>query len=505
MERGSSPSEGSRRASFCLAAVVLIALAAAACTAAASPSPSASASPSAWATPSAIPSGSGATSVPSLAALLTPDLATPTATPAPTDTPEENPTGSPTPPLPKGPLPSLGPVPTSTWTGLNWIAIPAGHYPAVPAMRNDEAGNANATLEGWSKGYVEFLWDPHLRNVTPWLSANGLTWQSGTNLDLSAWTADFKAFDAEDSDSGDHDSCWLEVRRFQEGPATLLLRARFDCVSGCLAFQYVSSDAMWVSPDGASWTPVDMTKTFGSGGVGWISGGSSGYIALGSAAGKTIAWVSSDGQTWTQDALPTNAVSVSDPVAYAGGFVLPGIVHVQNGHKSPESDDVCGGGSIAYYDQSKYEGVLWWSPDGTTWTPDTLSGTVGYSVEMTVNRIDDHTLVADEYTYGSDRSLTSEKAWLSKDGKTWTRLRGYPEPQPPIISGRDHGLLDMWSPTTAQDSLLCVINDKLDLVVVLKQTGDLPWWDRPQLALGPTGLLATGDGSRFWIGVPTAG
>ncbi len=94
---------------------------------------------------------------------------------------------------------------------------------------------------------------------------------------------------------------------------------------------------------------------------------------------------------------------------------------------------------------------------------------------------------------------------MSKDGKTWTRLKGYPEPHTPIISGRDHGLLDMWSPTSAQDSLLCVINDKLDLVVVLKQTGDLPWWDRPQLALGPAGLLATGDGSRFWIGVPTAG
>ncbi len=265
---------------------------------------------------------------------------------------------------------------------------------------NDEEPAPNATIEGWSQGYVEFIWNPHLRNVTPWLSADGLTWQPGTNLDLSAWTADFKAFDAEDSDSGDHDSCALEVRRFQEGPATLLLRALLRLCKWLRRDPlYVSSDAMWVSPDGASWTPVDMTKTFGSGGVGWISGGSSGYIALGSAAGKTIAWVSSDGQAWTQDALPTNAVSVSDPVAYAGGFVLPGIVHVQNGHKSLAGGDKCGPSGTAYYDQSKYEGVLWWSPDGTTWTPDTLSGTVGYGVEMTVDRIDDHTLVADEQTY----------------------------------------------------------------------------------------------------------
>jgi len=52
--------------------------------------------------------------------------------------------------------------------------------------------------------------------------------------------------------------------------------------------------------------PVDMAKTFGAGGVGTISGGSSGYIALGSAAASR-AWVSSDGQAWTQDALPANA------------------------------------------------------------------------------------------------------------------------------------------------------------------------------------------------------
>jgi hypothetical protein len=42
-------------------------------------------------------------------------------------------------------------------------------------------------------------------------------------------------------------------------------------------------------------------------------------------------------------------------------------------------------------------------------------------------------------------------------------------------------------------------------MVALKQTGDAPWIDDWQIAVGPTGLLVTGDGSRFWIGVPTAG
>ena len=46
-------------------------------------------------------------------------------------------------------------------------------------------------------------------------------------------------------------------------------------------------------------------------------------------------------------------------------------------------------------------------------------------------------------------------------------------------------------------------NDKLTLVA-LKQSGDLPW-KGVQYVLGPTGLLATDGGNRFWIGVPTAG
>jgi hypothetical protein len=46
-------------------------------------------------------------------------------------------------------------------------------------------------------------------------------------------------------------------------------------------------------------------------------------------------------------------------------------------------------------------------------------------------------------------------------------------------------------------------NSGLNLVSV-KQTGDLPW-TADQLVLGPTGLLVTEDGTRFWIGVPSAG
>jgi hypothetical protein len=49
-----------------------------------------------------------------------------------------------------------------------------------------------------------------------------------------------------------------------------------------------------------------------------------------------------------------------------------------------------------------------------------------------------------------------------------------------------------------------VFNAKLSSVA-LKQTGAVPWTDNWQMALGPTTLLATQDGSRFWMGVTTLG
>jgi hypothetical protein len=40
-------------------------------------------------------------------------------------------------------------------------------------------------------------------------------------------------------------------------------------------------------------------------------------------------------------------------------------------------------------------------------------------------------------------------------------------------------------------------------LVPLKATGSAPWIDNWQTALGPTGLLVTEDGSRFWLGMIT--
>jgi hypothetical protein len=98
----------------------------------------------------------------------------------------------------------------------------------------------------------------------------------------------------------------------------------------------------WISPDGLSWTVATVPSTVNPI---LISGGSSGFIALGSAGSTATVWTSPDGRTWTQGALPAEALAagahVSDPVSFADGFVLPGVVRLKSGHR--DVSDGCPG------------------------------------------------------------------------------------------------------------------------------------------------------------------
>ena len=268
MERGTGSARGRSWGSFGLAAVVLIALSATACTAESlSPSPISTvpAAPSTEASPSSSASSSGsssaATSIPTLPALWTTPPSAPPSTPAstltPTQTPVYDPTASSTPPLPKGPLPSLSPVPSGAWTGLRWIAIPGGHSPAVPAPI--PGWGTGVTLAGFSKGYLEFMWNAHKRTLTPWLSADGLTWKAGTRFDLSIWAASFKEYDSEKW--SDHDECAVVLDNFQEGLGSLLLVNHVVCSDGKCGFSSMTPVTTWTSPDGLSWTVATVPST----------------------------------------------------------------------------------------------------------------------------------------------------------------------------------------------------------------------------------------------------
>jgi hypothetical protein len=487
-----------------------------ACTASAStPSPKPPTPTSTAPSGATMPASSSPTTSPA-ATTWAPYEATPTTGPDATDTSVPDPTDSPTPPLPKGPLPSLAPVPTNPWTGLTWIAIPGGHSPALPAA--DSMGDSNATIEGWTKGYIDFVWNPARRILTPWVSQDGLSWSSGPRVDISTWSAELKEYD-QGLDAADRADCTFDVLQFEEGPEDLLLRGTLSCGGGC-GGPWFSSQALWSSSDAASWTPVDMPSIFGAGGIGPISGGAGGFIALGAQANRQTVWTSTSGSDWRLGALPSEALSTgswaNNPTSFAGGFVLPGVVLQTKGHGfvpklHPDYgyDGSYGQTFGCMYpglppDLSLYRAALWWSADGTNWTRITIGGTTAAnSVDMTVTRIDDHTLLAEQRVYTETAIVLT--AWISTDGKSWARLVSAFPGLGQVLGGRGRSLIyDVsFSSDGTRTTELSVLTSDFKLHD-LKQTGQAPWIDDWQTALGPSGLLVTADGSRFWLDVPTA-
>ena len=497
-----------RRSRFFLGVVAVIALVSTACTAASlSPSPAAVASPQP--SPSSSLSSMAESISPGASATDTPALEAATDTPSATDTPEATPTDSPTPPLPKGPLPSLGPVPIGTWTGLKWIAIPGGNSPVVP--RSDPNGDSNATLESWSRGYIEFMWDPYKRTLLPYGSSDGLRWLAGPALDISAWTADLKRWDSNPPDMGstiddDPTDCEFQVSQFQEGPASLLMVGYVECwTAGCGSVPFFTRDAMWTSDESGIWNAVDLATAFPGGNFGIISGSSKGFITLTEANARPALLTSADGRTWTPGTLPaavlTKGSTVSVPEAFAGGYVLPGVIMEKAGYQSSGTGGGGCAGGWGATNTSLYQAALWFSPDGTSWTRDALIGTTASynGVAITVGKLDEHTLVADEEINGVDLE------WVSLDGHTWTGLKSDALPGS-LIYGRSRSLFEV-APNDPGLSApaFCVLGANFQSVQ-LRQSGDAPWWGSIlQKALGPTGLLVTIDGSRFWMGLPTAG
>ena len=423
---------------------------------------------------------------------------TPTATPTPTDTP--TPTPSPTPPLVNGPLPSVAPASAGKWTGLNWITVPGGHSPAVAPATAD--GDVSSTIEGWSKGYIDFVWNANKRTLTPWLSADGLSWVAGTNLNPSRWTVDFKSWDKRAGAAG-HDGCWFEANNFQEGPATLLLKGDVYCDTGCTG-DFYTTEIAWTSTDGTYWLPVTDPPGW------WLSGGSSGFAAYDSSEAVEHLWTSADGRTWTKANLPgvPSGSWVNSPVAIAGGYVLAGVVVVKKGTEpdfpGPEDFEGHTGCPVGLdYGTTLYQAALWWSADGKTWTRDALNSvTKGYTLlDMSVTRVDDHTVIAEAEFADLDTY------WISEDGKVWTHLKGAAAEaaQGSVVVGRDRGLLYSGGKVSYFSGGKVSYFDTNMKLVTLKQTGAQPWIDRWQMAMGPTGLLVTGDGTRFWLGVPTGG
>ena len=521
MERERGKAERRRRwLGFCaMASVMTLAMACAGGAATVTPETSAeSGSPSSSPTPSERPT------LPDWIATPTP---TPTIDPATGQEPEPAyETESPPPPTPtpfKGPLPSLSPAPDGYWKGINWVQIPTGHAPAVPPVV-EGAWDVNVQIKGWSKGYVQFVWDPRKRTVTPWASTDGLTWTAGARLDTSGWAAEFKEYDAQVADYLADDpaarwECSFQVIDFKQGPTNLVLRGQVLCMGGCGGPWY-TLEKMWVSTDGLAWTAVDMPNIFGPGGVSRMSAGSRGFVALGYKESGNTLWTSPDAVSWQEGALPPEVLApgatVGGPVSFAGGFVLPGVLLVAKGteysDEYPEWQPGYGYGGFEYHggcmapgpdETSRYQGALWWSADGQSWTRINLpSLRTAPQTYVDLTRLDDHTIVAHQSVYTS--YSTFDISWVSTDGKTWTQFHGWPIGSSDVLSNLSRGLIYDWAAPQSGAFTFRGFDDKLNMIV-LKQSGAMPWIESWKMALGPTGILVTDDGTHYWMGVPLAG
>lgn len=446
----------------------------------------------------AIATLAGCTAAAATPSLMPTATATATVSPRPTPTiaiPSPSSTPSPT----QDALADLGPAPTAPWTSVDWIAIPAGSAPAVPAKSAASSAQASSrvNLFGWGRGFVDFVWDPAARTIVPWSSPDGLGWAAGPQLDTTDFAAGLKNWDANiDDGSG---GCDLAIKGVSEGPASLVALGWLMCVSsGCGGGVSYIGPALWESSDGSAWRRVDVASTLGGGWPDDLSGGSNGFIALGRAGQKQAVWTSSDGLNWSASVAPApsadSSISLSSPASFAGGFVLGGTLF--------------DGRACAYaMDTHMFGPAIWWSADGSTWTQDQLSGgTDGEDVVVRVSRISDRALLAVETSTLWDGSGQTQNytSWTSVDGKNWTlhqdgaSLAGITF----LTNGtRSLGYDDQHQLYSFDDNLNPTVLAQAGDAPVVALTGETPGstWIA---ALGPTGLLVTVDGTRFWIGVP---
>ncbi len=397
-------------------------------------------------------------------------------------------------------LASVPLAPSGTWKSIHWVSVPATPLLAPQSPEPDASGvstySSGPQMFGWSRGFVGFSLqsvtteggDQVTTTAVTTYSSDGAHWQAGPGVQQR--TADP-----------------LNIRGVYEGPAGLLAVEE----AGACGDTWV--EGLLTSGDGVTWQSVDMAKAFGKAVIWDVSGGSAGFVAT-DTIGHAV-WTSRDGRSWQPVNLdaPVFATSrIDDGTAFSAGYVLVGSTELTGARN-------CG---VTLVDPSAAPTAtpplrvpaVWWSADGTDWVKSQLPGAKNeFRVDLSVQRLDDHTLAVFDY-YDN-----AAHAWVSEDGRTWKAL-----PQPVTVDrfisdyfycqdqgclktdGR-HGIqlqgLDatLESPYAGGMSLLTWTDGGL---APLAQSGNQPPYDYGTVwTVGPTGVIVTNAG-RLWIGLPSA-
>jgi hypothetical protein len=380
---------------------------------------------------------------------------------------------------------TAAPLPAGTWTGIKWIAAGAA-FPQSPAADPGTDSSVTADVYGWSRGYVGFRsagdmsGDPNVaHSLTSTSSSDGLHWTAVRAMKLD----DLKY------------ASLVRITQVAEGPAGLVAIGRYG---GMTCGGPPTVQAIWTSTDGATWTRVALSADFLSSAVNTISGGPTGYIASGILKdGLTPAvWLSNNGASWRQTPLPKatfGSVLVDGATSFGAGYVLGGSVR---------GDAVCGGFNTL-------TPSLWWSADGTAWSRSKLTGATPASNSwMAVTRISDHSLMAIATEWNEVTQVTSQKVWVSGDGRTWNAVSS---PSilldSGILSDGRRGIIVAIPQQTEGPPSIATVGDDLT-ATWLGRSGDAPSLSTStgqySKALGPAGVvILSPDGSSLWLGVPT--
>ena len=437
---------------------------------------------------SPIPGGPVASNVPVLSTAASPSpeaSASPDASAAAVATASA--AGSETPAAVTTPGSSARPLSIAQWAGVKWTAI--GRVPQLSLPAGAFSNSiSDVSVYGWSGGYAGFQ-----MIVTNDNFPEKYTLVSTSSRDAVHWTAD-RPMPLPALDSA------VEVTGLEEGPSGLLAVGRMQ-PAACGG--PVTVRAMWTSPDALTWSLVTPPADFASASVYTIDGGPAGYIATGILKDGTTqaVWLSTDGRSWHQGALPKSTfgdVIVQGGNAFGGGFVASGAVR---------GDEGCGG--YRYLTPS-----LWWSSDGKGWARAALPGAAPASdAWMTVTKVSDPALMAVAMEWDQATQLSSQKIWVSSDGRTWKQIGSPSKTLGSTIrtDGRQGLALtdpDANPPLTDGPVVVAAVDDDLT-VRPLPQTGDLPMASQSASSwnstMGPAGLvMLSSDYSILWLGVPVA-
>jgi hypothetical protein len=256
-----------------------------------------------------------------------------------------------------------------------------------------------------------------------------------------------------------------------------------------------------------------MAKAFGKAVIWKVSGGSAGFVAVNTIGQE--AWTSRDGQNWQPVKLNAPAFArsrIDDGTAFSAGYVLVGSTEL-TGARSCGATTVDPSAKPTPTPPLRVPAV-WWSSDGANWVKAELPGAkADTGIQMSVQRLDDHTLAAFDYYDGV------LYGWVSSDGRTWKPLAqsvnlefssdygcgssdGCPKTDGKhavqtvngVVGSADDPHAGVMSVSTWTGSGLAVVT----------QSGAQPpyAWDT-EWTVGPTGVVATHAG-QLWIGLPSS-